>query len=593
MRLLKKFFNLKLAYKLIIANILVIILPVVILGLNSYSNLYRHIQTQSIREAREQLQQRIGLIRENITLIESFSANIGYGSYLSSFLTDHFDNTPDEYDDYRQISSNLNSLIGSNSKLVNSVSIYYFNNEIPEKWPLFYKASRLDPFYLKEYNIDLKDTGLSENESIQLENVHFKPVYFENNEVVFIQPLVSGISTAVIGFLKVGVHKDHLFSAIMSGNAESHKYLITDSKGKVVFDPAGIKEQILPMASKMDNDQISDDGLLIIKSAIEQLKLNIYSVSSQEQMYQNALDAQRNILVVVILGVIASSLAGWILVNILMLKLNRVLRVMKDVSAGDFNRRADVNSNDEAGVLASTFNYMLDNIQQLKDMLVKRERLLKEAEINALQNQINPHFIYNILEVFKVRLEMKNEVEISNALYSVGKMLRYSTNWSQESRLGQEIMHVEHYVKLQKLNQDKDIQFFFQCEKQLLNCKTPKMILQPLVENCIIHGIANRDALHITIRAFTENQKLYVEVFDDGTGIKPEEMEKVLLEMESNSGRPKEGKKFRLSGIGLKNIHDRLRLMYGEEYGLKIQSEQDLYTKVTAVIPYIINGVEE
>lgn len=214
---------------------------------------------------------------------------------------------------------------------------------------------------------------------------------------------------------------------------------------------------------------------------------------------------------------------------------------------------------------------------------LKQEILMKNLEIKALQNQINAHFIYNVLESIKMMAEIDEEYVISDAVTSLGKLLRYSMNWpSQTVLVEEEIEYIKNYMALINLRFDYEIYLSINVPEWILKQEIPKMSLQPIVENAIYHGIEQvAEDTNIYIKGFAEGENCVIEISDMGKGMIEEELEhlrkKIKGEVESDGGL--------INGIGLKNVQDRLHIAFGEEYDIEILSKPGCYTKVTLRIP--------
>lgn len=227
---------------------------------------------------------------------------------------------------------------------------------------------------------------------------------------------------------------------------------------------------------------------------------------------------------------------------------------------------------------------MLDRIEELMQENINREVLVKNSEIRALQNQINAHFIYNVLESIKMMAEIDEKYEISDAITSLGKLLRYSMRWvSGNVKVHEELSYIKDYMALINLRYDYPIHLGINVSPEIMELDIPKMSLQPVIENAILHGIEPMgEESTIYIKGWIENGDCIIEVSDSGRGMTEEEVEKLKAKIEGQievSG----GKG---NGIGLKNVHDRVVIAFGSGYGLSIYSKLDCYTKVAIRIPY-------
>lgn len=241
----------------------------------------------------------------------------------------------------------------------------------------------------------------------------------------------------------------------------------------------------------------------------------------------------------------------------------------------------------------SYVNDSLNNLTQLLgdtlDKLSKKEKEYLQAHLLALQNQINPHFIYNTIEIFRMQMEIANVSEASEAIASFGDMLRYNMDIdSKFSTVQKEWEHASNYIRIMNLRYEQKIHFSCQIPEAFLEVECPKFVLQPLAENAVKY---NRHRLYETPLNLTlqireeEPHMLHIEIEDDGVGIpseRLEELRKALWDMRKGKRLPPSHTE---SGIGLRNIARRLCLAYGEDGILSLESKENQYTRITVSIP--------
>lgn len=268
-----------------------------------------------------------------------------------------------------------------------------------------------------------------------------------------------------------------------------------------------------------------------------------------------------------------------ILTNVIQ-PLKKLERHMARVTIENMNEQVNITTDDEIGHLAGNFNSMLERIENLKEQVVEEQEDKRRYELQALQAQINPHFLYNTLDsiIWMAETQDSNIVAMTEAL---AKLFRISLNkGNEEILLKKEIEHVKNYLIIQSMRYADKFTFEICVEPEVEKCRIIKLILQPIVENCIYHGIKKkRGSGHIRIRAFREECNLIIKVEDDGCGMSQEMCRKMLsykVESENISG----------SGIGVKNVNERIQLRFGKEYGLSYQSEEGKGTTVTYLLPY-------
>ena len=278
--------------------------------------------------------------------------------------------------------------------------------------------------------------------------------------------------------------------------------------------------------------------------------------------------------------------------------LGRLERSMRCVQKGEFNVRFFYPYQNEIGSLSRSFNYMIEEIQRLvkkqeqtiEELIMERNRVTeiqkqkRHAELKALQAQINPHFLYNTLNTITWQAADQGIQDVSRMANSLGKFFRLSLSKGAEViSLADEIEHVRCYLSIQQIRYQDKLRYRIDVPEDLLSCHVLKLILQPLVENAIYHGIKEKEGVgEIVITAFSgsqgENKVLFLCVYDNGVGISEE---KLLL---INSGL-RMGIKNTQGGYGIYNVNERIGLYYGAMFGLSYESQAGIYTKAIITIP--------
>ena len=289
------------------------------------------------------------------------------------------------------------------------------------------------------------------------------------------------------------------------------------------------------------------------------------------------------ILAVVITLIVTLLLLNRILTGVVK-PLKKLEKYMVQVNPDNMDQRMEILTDDEIGHLSMKFNQMMDRIRNLKEQVIEEQEDKRKYELQALQAQINPHFLYNTLDsiIWMAETNDSNIVAMTEAL---AKLFRISLNkGNEEISLERELEHVKNYLIIQSMRYADKFTYEISAEPGVERCRTIKLILQPIVENCIYHGIKKkRGTGKITIRAYRREQDLIIEVSDDGCGMPEEICRKILsdeIESENISG----------SGIGVKNVNERIQLRFGKKYGLSYSSEEGVGTTVTYVLPYNEGG---
>lgn len=251
---------------------------------------------------------------------------------------------------------------------------------------------------------------------------------------------------------------------------------------------------------------------------------------------------------------------------------------VEKVSKGDLSLRVDVTTEDEIGTLCREFNHMLDNLEDLIARVIEEERLKKDAELEALQYQITPHFMYNTLNSIKYAALIKGEKELGGLIGDFVELLQASVNKKGTFISVADELHIlKNYIHLQEFRYQGSFDVEYDIAKDAYGCYIPRLILQPLVENAILHGIDMKGGNgRLVIRGRVEGTRLTLSVIDNGRGMTKEQIEELL----SSKAKKTNG----LSAIGVPNVRERLELYYEAEGGITYESSEN-GTTATIFLP--------
>ena len=253
---------------------------------------------------------------------------------------------------------------------------------------------------------------------------------------------------------------------------------------------------------------------------------------------------------------------------------------MKMVEAGEFNIYIDVKGEDEVERLATAFNLMISKVRYLMGQIVIEQEAKRKSELDALQAQINPHFLYNTLDSIVWMAENEKNQGVITMVTALAKLFRISISKGKNIiTVREEMEHAKNYLIIQKIRYKNKFKFEVIAQKEVLEYSTLKLILQPLIENSIYHGIEYMvDEGFIKISISITDGKLLYEIYDNGLGISEEKLGQLLdYRIKDNAG----------SGVGVKNVHERIQLNYGGEFGLEIQSRIEEGTTIKIWLPLI------
>ena len=261
--------------------------------------------------------------------------------------------------------------------------------------------------------------------------------------------------------------------------------------------------------------------------------------------------------------------------------ISEMLRCMEDVRHGNLTSRVEYSGDDEIGLLGEEFNKMIEKLDEQVNHIMQMEIQVKDAQLMAYENQTNPHFLYNTLDLVRMMSVNKENDKIENVVVSLSRILRYNLSQETTVALADEVRCAESYFDIWYMRIGDKFEYEFDIDDSLMNCHVVKFILQPLIENAIKHGIEpmERKDGFITVIAQKHDNRIIINVADNGVGITKEKL-KEIKENIKNQGCSN-------NHIGLQNLYKRLILFYGEEnVFMDIFSEADQSTQVLIEIPY-------
>jgi two-component system sensor histidine kinase YesM len=255
------------------------------------------------------------------------------------------------------------------------------------------------------------------------------------------------------------------------------------------------------------------------------------------------------------------------------------------VEGGDLSVRSGVRGGDEIGHLGKTFDQMLERIEWMIGQITAEQMLKRKAELAMLQAQINPHFLFNILNSIRLRILMKGDEENAELLYSLSGLLRMTIYRKDEyTPLHDELDIVQKYIELLNFRQLEQATLIVDAATDSLSVLVPRFILQPVIENAYLHGLSQEGGeIRITVRRLANRLLLAIE--DNGKGMQEETLNRLRTEMKSLRGPLPDDLSARLSGIGITNVYERLYLVYGDEFRLSLDSTPGRGTRIEIEFP--------
>lgn len=364
---------------------------------------------------------------------------------------------------------------------------------------------------------------------------------------------------------------------------------ILDQDGNIVYHPSQqqlyneLQTENIDTVMNADSDIVvtgeGDDEKIYTLSHSETTGWTIVGCVNMAELLKDSREANNiYVMTAIVLVAIAMILSSFIARSIT-LPIQKLRDSMKKVQEGDF-KAADVviPSQNEIGSLTTSFNAMTHRIEELMEENVKEQEQKRKIELKALQSQINPHFLYNTLDSIIWMAEGKKYEDVVLMTASLARLLRQSISNEDETVLiGQEIQYVKSYLTIQKMRYKDKLEFEINVDPSINSVHIVKLVLQPIVENAIYHGLKYKESKGLlTVTGYQKNQNAVIEITDDGVGMEEETLNHIFEKHKVN---------YRSNGVGVYNVQKRLCMYYGKEYGLHYESEPGHGTTVTVTIP--------
>ncbi len=590
--------NMKIQTRLILLFMLLSLLPMMITGFFSYQQSSMAIQNKINTYSRQIVNQVAKNIKVEMTRLENDTVEIGFSEMAQKMLIDYESMSEWEV---------LNAVNIMHDTLVKKFS---FLHDVSDVLLFTQKNNRIIAYGEKGYTLSLKREYQSSllNEIKNKNGVPvWKPIGWEDANhlvkrvIVFENGLIVG--KAVKSFYEgeyigaVVIRTNERFFADIYRSIDIGKgaaLFVSDSKGVVVSTrtkeiPFQRKYKATTLISRLKksekrgrnvfNMEIGDKQYLVAFAPIE--NAGWYVISTIPHSYLNS-ESKKIRNRIIMLGVGSFLLA--VLLSVIFTKsiskpLNQLIGMMNEVKRGNLGVRLSDENPDELGEVTRNFNAMAAEIENLLTDIKNKETQKRNAELKALQAQINPHFLSNVLNTAKLLANAQKAENLESLLTSLIQLLNVSMGKEDDLiAVRKEIQYLKNYLNIQEFRYYHKFQVSFEIEAELLDYKLPKFLLQPILENSIIHGIGQKKGQGIVeVKGFIYEGKMVFTITDDGVGMTRERIDEILRGDGVSLNR--------FCGIGIKNVQERIKINYGDGYGLRIDSYPNHFTTVEMTLP--------
>lgn len=567
--------------KIMFICLIVIILPVIVMSINSYHSSERLLE-HNYRNLMEDLAKQTNIrIDEFLKDIEKISllASTGLSSSLSathegSYPIQDFLRDGGEQQENVAYNHLMNYIMMKDR--VFSIYLYNLNNGrnlfVSPNHPINEDFKVDNELWFKKF-MHTKDRTITLSTRID-EQLEKKTLTVSHARKIY-----DAATGRLLGVIVVSI--DIKFIEIVNRNLQEalrSRFMIVDNDEKIVYN---VNDRLIGTLFR-DNVRPDESENIVVTSPLSQKDWTTYLYMPMDELTDEGVILGRNLVTLAIVMSLFAVVISIFLSNVITRPIKKLMNNMVLVEQGQFEKVQPIGSRDEFGHLSNRFNKMSYELKRLVERVQMEEAEKAEAEIRALHSQINPHFLYNTLGSVKWIASMQKAdkiVEMTEALIS---MLRYAARYDGALvTIREELNNISNYITIQNVRYYDCIHISFEVEDALLDYQVPKMILQPIIENAIFHGFAElEDEGHIIIRIYPKVADLVIEVQDNGGGMD----EETVRELEAGWEKEAEGGE---KGIGLFNVQRRIKLHFGESYGLEVKSRLNEGTKFTFLLPGI------
>lgn len=592
--------NLKIQQKLTFSHLIIVLIPMLVIGVFFYTSLYDMIVSNTIRSEQERAAKTAPLVEDAVKEIIDVHRSLRSSEFYKEL-------TSGEYlDDLKELSYGTEAeefrqdvLKFSSMESISAVRIYVDLDESELPFTAGRKYSTLQPlnnirttywygifqgspamsnllcpsFYLGHYEIEnYGDLAYVTKDSIN-NNGEYIPCY-----------IVTYFSNSYL-------------TKLLQDNITSNKnvaYLV-NSRDNLVATSDSFLYGTYPFSSDEIRENIMSSNNFITKTVLGQkVYAGFYRIKNTDWYMVAVMPADPimkksthiicNFLLIYIAFLLISFIIASGLSHSMTRRLSLVVNQMAKVRFEPPVELKDADSQDEIGELIDTYNYMSRKIQQLMDNQAKAAENLRIAEFDSLQSQINPHFLYNTMDMISWLAQQGKSDEVTEVVRRLSRFYRLTLSRKQElTTIADEAEHVTIYIELQNMRFDNGIDFIMDIPDYLMEYSMPKLIFQPLVENSIIYGIMEKEEKtgSIVLAGWMEDEDIVLLLSDDGVGIDPDILPKFL---DGTFHNPQS----KGANVAVYNTHRRLQILYGERYGLSFSSTKGEGTEVQIRIPAIL-----
>jgi two-component system sensor histidine kinase YesM len=569
--------HLKLRSKLIFIYVICVFIPIILTNVMFYQVTTNNIKNQKTADA----DQAITLLQAELGALIDDAAGISYLYSIDNQLNNHLNIDHVSFDRYVESLSAISNLFHRADKEYKSISSVTIMSDNPT-------------ILTSGHIIKLEDEIRNTDWYRQIKNYNntYPHLYVTHNGISVIQKLSDRRYANYENVVKIDLNNNYITQMLELSSFEGDMYFLDPSNQAHYSRLAnGQPSELITANRTLDLDEIPKPNKAIVIG--KQYQTNrylggwtVYGVLDEEKILSDVRQSGQFILWFAGVNFLVPTIVILIISRSIHTRIRDILKHMKSVKGKNFERIPYYRERDEVGELAVEFNRMSERIENLiNDVYVveiqKKELELRErqAQLNALHSQINPHFLFNALETIRMRSLMKGERQTAKTIQNIAIIFRKSILWNRSFvTIREELELIESFLEIQKYRFDSNLEYHIEIDQSIMDIEIPKMAFLPFVENASIHGIENIPGIgYITIQIAQEHNQIVFIISDNGVGMDQEKIKELQSYFHEDAAMG--------DSIGMKNVITRLKIYYGQSFNFTIASDQGKGSRITLRLP--------
>lgn len=557
-RLRKWIKNMKYRHKLTILLVVTALVPMTVLALYAHSRQSTMVRSSDLEDMQSIIDQTKESIDSQTAVYSSLLNYLTYSPDIEEIIKEKNIDNYTAYEKYNEIADPLLSVPKSYHDAINRIQLFARSIQVEHQYTLVPLAKMKEEWWSSELQDDVRIQWL---------------VNLESKEVAAVRMIYD--DQVLDAAICIALDYDKIFQPLTNILTEENGGMVTDEDGRILYNKSELEDIELKKSDDRDTalEKINQECAYTMAESKEN-NWGFYLYKSQRAISGSVRRLLLEEIPLMAACCLITLVLGLSFSRIFTRKIEELTRNMDKVNHGSREVTVSSDSEDEVGILINSFRRMMDEINRLIDEVYVNKIALKEYELKALQAQINPHFLYNTLSMMNWMAIRSNQMDISKVTLALSTFYRTALSKGEDMVTVENcIRNMEAYLEIQLTMHDNNFTVEWETDPEIKNEKMPKLLLQPVVENAIEHGIDEKEEgdKKISLSFKGVGDDVVITVRDNGMGMEQEKAETLVT--------------YQAKGYGLKNVNDRIRLLYGEEYGIRIFSAPGEGTNVVMRFP--------